>query len=294
MTRDLPYLFVVGFPKAGTSSVFTWLADHPEVSVSLEKETRFFTDPGSHVFNRDFNVEHGLSGFACAFPEPSENKRLRVEATPTHVYSQRALAHIPGTGARCLFIARDPAAQIRSLYDYFRNSWTYIPADLSFPEYIAVVRGGNPTFGGNELAERPFEHAEYERWLAPWRAALGPERMKVCTFDRVMREPVVMMEELASWCGLSPGFYTDYPFPSENESYEPRSRALQRLNLAVRQRLPGGRIYDRARWLYRRLNTRKPDRTGGDETMADLRQHFAPMNRTLAEAYELDLSAWMP
>lgn len=294
MTRELPFLFVAGFPKSGTSSLFNWLSAHPEVTGATQKETCFFADPGSHVYRPDFNVLHGSADFQSAFPTPTAETRLLVEATPTHVYSQRALASIPKLPARCLFILREPASQIRSSYDYFRNNWTYIPADLTFADYLAATRYGTAAFGGNELAERPEEHADYMAWLDPWRAALGADRMKVTTFDRLKADPQALMEEIAAWCGLSSGFFNGYDFPTENESYQPRNRTLQQLNVAVRAHLPGGRLYDGARWLYRRMNTRKPDRTLADPSEAELRSRFAPMTARLAEDYDLDLSRWAP
>jgi hypothetical protein len=49
----LPYLIVAGAPKYGTSSLFLWIADHPEAEGARIKETCYFNDSLSHVFNRE-------------------------------------------------------------------------------------------------------------------------------------------------------------------------------------------------------------------------------------------------
>ena len=293
MTPQLPILFLVGFPKTGTSSLFSWLSDHPQVLGSIQKESRFFVDPGSHVFDKAFNAAKGPDGFAAAFPRPAPETKLLLEGTPTHAYSQTALTHIPAMPqAKCLFLLRDPAEQIRSLYDYFRNTWDYIPAGMSFGNYIDTAAQSGQDFGGNELAANPLLGADYLHWLGPWHEALGSARMKVFTFERLRDDPVQLLEEIATWCGLEADFYARYAFPRENESYVPRNRMLQRLNIALRGHLPKGRLYDGARAIYRRLNTQAPDRMEESETMARLQAHFADRNALIAQTYGLDLSSW--
>ena len=43
LSSCLPYLFVAGAPKAGTSSLWRYLAQHPDVVPPERKELRFFT-----------------------------------------------------------------------------------------------------------------------------------------------------------------------------------------------------------------------------------------------------------
>jgi len=50
MSNVYPNLVVAGAPKCGTSSLYFWLAAHPEVAASREKET-FFWAPEVNRFN---------------------------------------------------------------------------------------------------------------------------------------------------------------------------------------------------------------------------------------------------
>ena len=36
--------FIVGAPKAGTTSLYYYLNEHPEIEMSTQKETDFFSD----------------------------------------------------------------------------------------------------------------------------------------------------------------------------------------------------------------------------------------------------------
>ena len=287
---------IAGVPKAGTSSVHRWIAAHPDAVGSTEKETYHFADPGTHMA-RD-GVEPGdLDAYARHFPvEPGREPKVVLESTPGYVYHREALLRIPGlpTQPRCLFIVREPSSQVFSLYRYFRENWSWVPASMSFREFVAAVRGGTHDFGGNELAFDALSNAAYVDFLEPWRERLGGERMRVHTFDALKADPRGFVEDVAGWLGLDTSFYQTYGFPRENETYAARWRSLQEVNIALRARLPKGWPYEVARRVYRAVNTRSPDAAGSDEraVLSGLRDEYRAANERLARSFDLDLSGW--
>jgi hypothetical protein len=292
----LPNFFIAGFPKAGTSSLHRWVADHPDALGSREKEACFFVDPESHVYRPESNWNAGLETYRNQFQLPESGRpKVIVESTPTYVFQAVALAQIPDlpTDARCLFMVREPADQIRSVFGYYRNNWAAIPASLTFGEYLEAVRSGSMDFGGNELARDALENARYVDFLRPWLNRLGEERMMVSTFNELRTDAPKFTKRVAEWIGLDPTFYDSYEFPRENETYVPRSRLLQRANLAFRSRLPNGRTYELLRNIYRQLNTRKGSgKLAYHDQLDSLRAEFLDANAELAEAFALDLSGW--
>lgn len=291
----LPNLFIAGVPKAGTSSLHQWLSAHPDALGAIDKEARFFIDPGSHIYREDFNISLGLEGYQKQFPIADSPPAVILDSTPAYIYQKKALEHIPALASqpRCIFILRDPASQIQSLFNYFQNNWAWIPANLSFSDYLDRLQQGGNDFGGNELARNALRNADYLPYLRRWRAALGEDRMLVCTFDELQADARGLTRRLAAWAGLDPDFYDGYDFPSENESYVPRLRSLQRINIAMRAHLPKGRLYDMVRRLYRRMNTTRPNRTpGAASALERLRASYAPHNAELAAEFGLDLSGW--
>lgn len=292
----LPNFFIAGVPKAGTSSLHNWLAAHPETLASKEKETCFFADADSHIYREDCNAARSMDGYARQFDQRDAiGKTVVFESTPAYIYQQTALRMIPGLPSqpRCLFVLREPAAQIKSVYSYYQNNWGHIPSDLGFCDYLALTRGGRATFAGNELAEHPFKHARYLDYLIPWRDALGPVRMKVITFDQLVRDPRGTTYDIAQWLGIDANFYLDFDFQSENESYQPRSRILQKMNIGLRGRMPKGAVYTALRSAYRKLNTVRPV-ASYDTTAAliEIRAEMATHNATLATQFDLNLSHW--
>lgn len=294
----LPDLIIAGAPKSGTSSVFRWLADHPDVVGSTEKETYFFVDPGTHMYDPLHHfTSGGPSGFTAFFPPEAQRAKIVIESTPSYLYQDLALREIPRLPSKphVVFLLREPVSQIKSLYTYFRENWNWIPADMSFPAFVEASRAGTHDFKGNELARHAVRNGAYVDFLLRWREACGSERVHVFLFDEFVADERGFMRRLAVRFGIDPSFYDDYAFPRENETYAVRLRPLQDFNVFVRKYLPKGRAYEAVRWVYRALNTRKPQAEPADpSTDSWLRDYYAEPNARLAAAFGLDLSGWAP
>jgi len=63
----IPNLFIVGAPKCGTSSLFDWLIQHPDVRGSSIKEPFFFTDTTHPLSRRPNFANDGLDAFETFF-----------------------------------------------------------------------------------------------------------------------------------------------------------------------------------------------------------------------------------
>ena len=292
----LPNWIIAGAPKTATSSLFRWLVDHPEAAGSADKETYYFVDPGTHMFQESRNfAHHGIAGYETLFVDCPASARIVVESTPGYMYSETALRELPRLPSqpKFIFVLREPVAQLQSLFVYFQQNWNWIGRDLSFADFIAAVEEGKSDFKGNELAVHALRNAWYPEHLRKWRAAVGPERMLVLLFEDLVSDSRATMQRVARHLGIEPAFYDDYDFPAENVTYEARFGALQDFNIWIRSRLPKGRLYDALRRLYRAANTRPASRQTPDEKVVRrLTEQFAPMFDELERDYQLDLTAW--
>lgn len=294
---NLPNWIIAGAPKAGTSSLFQWLSDHPGVTAAHEKETCYFADPGSHTFRKAQNFrDNGLAGYARLFQHAPEDAAAVIEATPGYMYSETALRELPHLQSRpsFIFVLREPVAQLQSLYRYYRENWNWIPRSMSFRDFIDASDQGLPLFRNNELAQNAVANAHYERVLGRWRDACGDDRVHVLLFEDLIAEKLSFMRSIASRMGLDAAFYDTYSFPAENVSYAARSYLLQRLNIAVRGYVPRGRAYEGIRHLYRRFNT-SPPQAGIDtdsDWLAALSQRFQPTLAALEATYGLNVDVW--
>ena len=78
------YAIIAGVNKAGTSSLFVSLSQHPSIAPSAIKETRYFL-PAALRPSRSSRRRCGSEYFAGA---PSD--AVRLEATPSYVYGGTA------------------------------------------------------------------------------------------------------------------------------------------------------------------------------------------------------------
>lgn len=293
----LPSLIIAGAPKSGTSSLFRWMVDHPSVLGSTVKETYYFVDPETHMFDctRHF-LSGGIGGYRHFFPKGKTSPRVVVEATPSYLYSELALRELPRLASRphFLFLLREPASQIYSTFRYFQSNWNWIPNNVRFLDFVTACSGGTHRFGGNELAQNALRNAAYVDFLMRWRDACGAERLHVFLFEEVLADKRQFMRKLAGRFGIDPDFYNSYDFPAENQTYSVRSKLLQRVNISVRSSLPRGVIYNAARSIYRNLNTcGKPMKEARDEELEiRLAEAYRKANERLAAEFELNIAAW--
>ena len=104
--RRLPDAMVIGAQRAGTSSLYRYLAAHPEVSASFRKEVEYFSryvHLGERWYRAHFDLEVG-------------RRRLMFEASPDYLFhplaARRARALVPD--AKLVVLLRDPVARAAS------------------------------------------------------------------------------------------------------------------------------------------------------------------------------------
>lgn len=300
----LPALVVAGAPKCGTSSFFTWLADHPQVCGSTVKEPFYLMDEDHPLARPEANYHRqGLDGYR-AFFAPCGEPGVRAAEGTTHYYYQetarRVLADL-SPQPHVVFLLRSPAERIYSSFQYTRNNLSLIRAGTSFAEFLAI---GSP--GGDRvladpharpslrLWSREVELSRYVEHLRPWTELFPREKLHVYLFEDLQRDPRALMRRAAADVGLDPAFYEAYAFPRRNESYAVRSQALQRFARRFARVLPGKGLRTALRGRYLRAMTRpQPPRTDEDRRLlAELADEFAPWNEQLAREFSVDLSAW--
>lgn len=299
MTMRLPDLVIAGAPKCGTSSLFSWLADHPEVCPSPTKETYYLMDRDSLMFNPAANVhEHGIAGYARLFADCPAGAKVCMEATPDYLYQHTApqvLAQM-SPPPLAFFCLRKPSERVFSAYRFYQGNLSVLDDGASFTSYVARLRAG-AAFPGRlgPLVAAALDQSLYARHCLRWAAALGKERLRFVLFEDLRRDPGQVLDRLCLELGLDRSFYRDYAFPAHNPSIRVRSQALHRLrNQAVRF-LPPGRYRCLTSLVYRFFNYQRRGLAHSQEDQATLREldaYFAADSSRLAAEFGLDLSAW--
>jgi hypothetical protein len=109
--KHFPDTFIVGSPKCGTTTIASWLSDHPEVFFSPVKEPHFFN--GDMPSRRSRTEDEYLRLFHGSSPD----QRL-AEASVWYLYSKSAVPNIllRNPSARFIACVRDPSEMAVSLH----------------------------------------------------------------------------------------------------------------------------------------------------------------------------------
>lgn len=109
-------VIIIGAMKSGTTSLFKFMSQHPDIISTKRTET--------HFFSKQF--EKGLDFYNSLWPDVDPENRLYLEATPgyykSHLHDdipQKIYESYPK--ARLLFILRNPLNRLESNYRQYIN-----------------------------------------------------------------------------------------------------------------------------------------------------------------------------
>jgi hypothetical protein len=294
-------VIIAGVNKAGTTSLFVSLSEHPQVAPSAVKETRHFTPA------RYGQPVEPPAVYESYFTETTTaESRVRLEATPSYFYGGAPLARLINEtlpDARIILVLREPVSRAISFFQ-FQKTRLRIPAELSIEDYLAHADTLAPADFLDPANERYFAVGGgcYADFLPAWLDQFGPDRLLVLSFEDLTANPEQVLGDTASWLGLDPNFHPADSLAAENKTTAFKSRKLQRLALGVNDRFERilrrhPAVKRRVRALYFRFNGRAARASQvSDEVRRDLTERFREPNERLAAQLRsagLTLPSWL-
>lgn len=237
--NDLPNLILGGTNKAGTTSVFRYLSDHPEVCGSNVKETGFFVDNYSGVIDQD------RKALGKYFSHCSAEKKIRVEASTSYLaLGEVAIPRIQELldEPRILFILRSPIDRIYSYFN-FHSSHLAIPQSISFEQYLQLCQ----KYDARKIDAKsaPFDEwhlkalafGKYSRFLNRYTKAFPADHVKTMFFDDLKRDPESFMKEVSKYTGIDTAFYDGYHFTKANVTFSSSHQGMHRFAILLNRKL---------------------------------------------------------
>jgi len=109
----LPTFLIIGAQKCGTSSLWAYLRQHPQVFVPSVKELNFFSKPGDDVDLETYSRWFADAAGAAAIGEASPNYTMFPTTGDVAAKIARVLPDV-----RLIYLMRDPVERIRSAYHH--------------------------------------------------------------------------------------------------------------------------------------------------------------------------------
>jgi hypothetical protein len=275
----LPNLVVIGAAKAGTTSLHNYLDLHPDITMSEDKEMRFFTDPDCRSW-----IGRYQDYFAAG-------TRYRGESTPQYTkfplypgVVDRMADLVPD--ARLVYLVRDPID--RALAEYVEEAtWGVLSGDVE--EHLRDA---------DEPHNRIVAPSRYATQLREFRRRFDTDQILVVDLVTLSEHPAETLARIFDFLGLP-------PIELDEEALRPRNawgfkgthpawyRALRRPALirAV-HRLPTERLEKLRAFVRRRVSKPVERPEPSAETLERLRSLLAPEVADLREMTGLPFDRW--
>lgn len=274
------FVFIVGAPRCGTTTLSHFLKEHPSVSFPSVKEPHFFAqnDLGGLSFKElKRRVE---DGYLRRFFRSDPARRIGADASVTYLYAPERLEPVLKLwpDSRFVITLRNPLTMLPSLHrrliylgdetiGSFKEAWAAVPdrvAGRRIPRRCADPRW-----------LRYDEAARFATYLERLFAVVGRERCLVLIYDDLVADPAGQYQAFMNFVGL-PALRTSH-FGVHRAGYHVRVRWLQRLlkrPVSSMTQILGGE-----KFLQRVGNLDAPEVGRGSKMVLSLRKQLLRWNR---------------
>jgi hypothetical protein len=228
--RGLPSALLIGTQKGGTTSLFGYLAQHPDVSPPLTKEVHYF----------DFNYVRGINWYRGRFPFDRSLRRgaMTLDASPYYMVHplvpERAAQLLPRV--KVIVLLRHPVDRALSHFQHEvrggRESLSFAEALEREPERLAGeeerLRSDPTYYSYNHHRYSYLRRGLYVEQLRRWARHFPRSQMLLLQSERLFADPAETTAKVHQFLGLRPHpLRVDRPFArgGYNRSLPPDLRA---------------------------------------------------------------------
>jgi TPR repeat protein len=217
--RLLPAFLIVGAARAGSTSLFSYLTEHPSVGLPSHKEIHYF----------DLNFERGERWYRRHFPTTAASRRaqrrhgaplITGEASPYYIFHPRAAQNIAAglPEARCIVLLRNPVDRAYSHYQMAcragretRSFEEAIDREHEFVERETARLSENPAYRSLDHRHHAYvARGLYADQLLRWYEHVDQERTLVLLSEKFFADPGKTTADVHRFLGLSPHELASY------------------------------------------------------------------------------------
>lgn len=240
----LPNFFIVGSAKSGTTSIYNYLKQHPDIFMSPIKETHHFsTDIDSSKFRPDYaanlniNIDSWLNGdqkkeIFHAFVKDwdkylklfknSENQKAIGEVTNSYLYSKEAAKNIriKFPEGKIIMILRNPVE--RAFSHFLMDLKSGLETGSFLEAFKKDMAKSNKGWGiSNVYYEIGMYYEQVKRYLT----VFPQEQIKIILYDDYRNDAIKTLKEICNFLNIDSNF--EFEFSKEhNKAMIPKSGAV--------------------------------------------------------------------
>jgi hypothetical protein len=291
-----PNLFIVGAPRCGTTSIYMYLKEHPDIFMSPVKEIHYFGQDVAKLLRVPGEYLSRFSGW--------KDEKCAGEASVFYLYSETAARELKAfnPSARIIIMLRNP---VDFLYSYHTRIRTFSVENIK--DFETALNAEPDRRQGKRLPKLVRKHgsesllfyrkiATFSEQVQRYLDAYGSNQVKVILLDDLKADPAKVYRDTLRFLEVDPDFETD--FSEKNTNRYPRSILLMRF-LLYSLRFAGGKslpsrayrklIFHPLRRWNMQITKRKPM---SPSLRRKLQSEFAPEVQKLGEILGRDLRYW--
>ena len=261
------HLIIAGTNKSGTTSLFRYLADHPDICGCDKKELGYFLNLP------DKEATALYDGYISHFKNIENGDKILLEATPNyidggHTIAKRISDLLPDP--QLVFMLRNPIDRLVSYYKSKQGLTTSVAHGLALDDFarkaLTLAQNEKPADADRDrLLAWQIEKSKYALLLEQYLEVFPASSLAVYFFEDFQVNPLQTVQSICKRLGIDDSFYDTYTFHIENRSRHHKNSRLRTTASHVNRdlekylnRVPGLRRY--LRGIYNYLNT-KPGKT---------------------------------
>jgi hypothetical protein len=295
----MPNFLVIGAMKAGTTALYSYLEQHPDVYMSPVKEPNFFCFEGERPGFRAPQDQEGINRTSVtdiddyrALFRGTRGEAAIGEASHWYLYHPKAPGrirhHIPEV--RLIAVLRNPVERAYSQFLHFVRDGQEPLTDFA-QALRAEDRRIRDHWAFGRYASRGFYYSQLKRYYD----LFDRDQIKVYLYEDLRADAPALLRDSFRFVGVDPTFVPELSV-EPNVSGIPRNRALHamltrsgRTKAVLKQHLPAG--------MLRLANGLKNRNLAKPELSPELRLEMTEMYREdilkLEGLIDRDLSNWL-
>ena len=247
------FAFIVGAPRCGTTTLASFLQQHPDVCFSVVKEPHFFSrDEVASLPENELESLVAGEYWQRFFGHCEGDPKLYAEGSVTYLYVPERMAPILKLWPESKFVIalRDPISMLPSLH-----ARLLVTGDEAIRDFSTAWAKIGERAQGKSIPKSAID----PRWLRyDWAGllglnvhrfikAVGRDRCHIILFDDLSGDPQGTYRELCRFVGIEPWAGTDFKPQRINKTIRIGwlQRLLKRPPKAVRTALAGEKFHKR-------------------------------------------------
>ena len=297
MKLKRPDFFIVGAPKCGTTAMYNYLAQHPDV---------FMAKKEIHYFGSDLKLRERVSESEyLSYFQNAEEKKIIGEASVWYLFSKKAAEEIKDFSpqAKILIMLRNPAEVLPSLHSqHLFNANEEVKNFEKALELDTERRRGNQLPHSHDFFELPLyrDSVLFADQVKRYIDIFGHNNVHIILYDDFIKNTKKTVDETIEFLDLKPDVEIKYKIVNPNKKI--RFFTLHRLLILpprelkklVRVVVPVKKIRHELMALFFKLNIRIAKRKKMNERLKqELKDYFSDDVKKLSSIINRDLSEWV-